>query len=159
MTGSHGSERRRVPVSSSVFVDTNVLVYLRDSSEVEKQRAAAQWMAYLWDTGRGRLSLQVLQEYYVTVTGKLNPGLPPQEAREDVVALRVWGPLPPDTELLQEAWTVEDRYGLSFWDSLIVASAHRLDCSVLLTEDLQDGQDLGGVVVQSPFAQGPDSGT
>jgi len=146
-------------VSSSVFVDTNVLVYLRDSSDPEKQRAAARWMAYLWDTGGGRLSLQVLQEYYVTVTRKLNPGLPPPEAREDVAALRVWSPLPPDTELLEEAWTVEDRYELSFWDSLIVASAHRLECSVLLTEDLQDGQDLGGVVVQSPFTREPDSGT
>jgi predicted nucleic acid-binding protein len=52
---------------------------------------------------------------------------------------------------MDEAWSVQDRFGLSFRDALIVAAARRLECGTLLTEDLQDGQDLGGVVVRSPF--------
>ncbi|MFO7893355.1 MAG: PIN domain-containing protein [Longimicrobiales bacterium] len=139
-----------------VFVDTNVLVYLRDSTEPDKQAATAEWMARLWDTGRGRLSVQVLQEYYVTVTAKLDPGLPAADAREDVVALRSWRPLEPGLDLLEDAWSVGDRYGFSFWDALIVAAARRLDCAVLLTEDLQDGQELDGLVIHSPFNHAPD---
>lgn len=58
------------------FVDTNVLVYARDISEPEKQRRASEWLAHLWRSREGRLSVQVLQEYYVTLTQKLKPGLP-----------------------------------------------------------------------------------
>lgn len=142
-------------MADRVFVDTNVLVYLRDSTEPEKQAGAAEWMARLWETGAGRISTQVLQEYYVTVTWKLDPGLPAAEAREDVLALRAWTPLEPGLDLLDDAWSVQDRYDFSFWDALIVAAARRLDCAVLLTEDLQDGQNLDGLVVRSPFLHAP----
>ena len=142
-------------MSGPVFVDTNVLVYLRDSTEPEKQRRVAEWMSHLWDTGEGRTSLQVLQEYYVTVTVKLDPGLPVEEAREDVLALRAWKPLIPDADLFEDAWAVEERYGLSFWDAMVVAAARRMACGVLLTGDLQDGQDLEGLAVRSPFSTDP----
>jgi predicted nucleic acid-binding protein len=142
-------------VSVLVFVDTNVLVYARDSTEPGKQARAAEWMARLWDEGSGRLSAQVLQEYYVTVTRKLDPGMPRAEAREDVDALRTWSPLVPDARLLDEAWAAEDRWGLSFWDAMIVAAARQLGCELLLTEDLQDGQELEGLLVRSPFALDP----
>lgn len=138
-----------------VFVDTNVLVYLRDSTDPDKQRRAAEWMAHLWESGSGRLSLQVLQEYYVTMTQKLEPGLTAEEAREDVVALGTWGPVATDMDLLESGWAEQDRYGLSLWDALIVAAARRLGCAVLLTEDLQDGQDLRGVVARNPFTTPP----
>lgn len=138
-----------------VFVDTNVLVYLRDSTEPEKQRRAAEWMGHLWESGEGRTSGQVLREYYVTVTAKLDPGLPPEAAREDVIALGAWKPLYADGDLFEEARAVEDRYGFSFWDALVVASARRLGCGTLLTEDMQDGQNLDGLVVKSPFGEGP----
>lgn len=143
-------------VPGPVFVGTNVLVYLRDSTEPEKQAAAAEWMGHLWQSGEGRLSTQILHEYYVTVTAKLDPGLPSEEAREDVVSLRAWNPLEPDPGILEDAWAVEDRYGFSFWDSLVVAAARRLGCRILLTEDLQDGQDLEGLVVRSPFTSRPE---
>lgn len=140
---------------TAIFVDTNVLVYLRDSTEPEKQRRAAEWMAHLWDSGSGRLSAQVLHEYYVTVTRKLNPGMPREEARSDIVALGAWNPLHPDADFLEDAWAVEDQHGFSFWDAMIVAAARRLGCSILLTEDLQDGQELANLVVRSPFTTSP----
>jgi predicted nucleic acid-binding protein len=138
-----------------VFVDTNVLVYLRDSRYPERQRQAAEWAAHLWEFGLGRLSVQVLHEYYVTVTAKLEPGLPVEEAREDVLALRAWSPLPMTVKLTADAWEVQARWGFSFWDSLIVAAARAQGCSRLLTEDLSHGQDLDGVRVVSPFLEGP----
>jgi predicted nucleic acid-binding protein len=134
-----------------VFVDTNVLVYTRDASEPDKQPRALEWMRLLWDSGSGRLSHQVLQEFYVTTTRKLRPGLPPEQARADVRDLLSWRPLTVDGDLLEAAWSIEDRFGLSFWDALIVASARTAGCRSLLTEDLQEGLELDGLRVVDPF--------
>jgi len=139
----------------SVFVDTNVLVYARDASESEKQPLASAWLETLWESREGRLSTQVLQEYYVAVTRKLDPGLDRAQARTDVRALEAWRPLDLDAPLLESAWEAEDRFGFVFWDTLIVAAARRLGCDHLLTEDLQDGQDLDGLVVIDPFRHEP----
>lgn len=140
---------------SPVFVDTNVLVYLRDSRDPDRQRRAAEWLGHLWESRLGRLSVQVLHEYYVTVTGKLKPGLPIEDAREDVLALEAWSPLPLTVALTEGAWNAQTRWGFSFWDSLIVASAQAQGCSILLTEDLSHGQELGKLRVVSPFLESP----
>lgn len=138
-----------------VFVDSNVLVYSRDRSESRKQERARSWLEGLWESRRGRVSAQVLEEFYVTVTRKLDPGLPAREARSDVRALGAWNPVSIDHSLLSAAWDIEDRYDFSFWDSLIVAAARRLDCGYLLTEDLQHGQELEGLQIVDPFQQAP----
>ncbi len=134
------------------FVDTNVLVYARDASEPKKQPRAAEWIQRLWQERSGRLSTQVLQEYYVVVTQKLEPGLPVERARADVRLLQAWQPVMTDGALLEGAWQLEDRYQLSFWDALIVAAAIRAGAQYLLTEDLQDGQEIDSVRVLNPFA-------
>lgn len=139
----------------NVFVDTNVLVYARDASETNKQPLAMAWMRALWESRQGRLSVQVLQEYYVTVTAKLNPGLERSVARADIRDMGAWNPLPVDSALLEDAWKIEDRYGFSLWDAAIVAAATRCGCRYLLTEDLQAGQDLDGTVVVNPFDSSP----
>jgi predicted nucleic acid-binding protein len=144
-----------IDVRSRVFVDTNLLVYHRDSRDAEKQRRAAEWMAYLWQTRSGRVSTQVLQEYYVTVTDKLDPGLSSEDARDDVQALGAWAPVESGLDLIEAAWQEQDRWGFSFWDSLIVAAARAQACSVLLSEDLSHGQDLDGLRVVNPFAEAP----
>ena len=74
-------------MAGETFVDTNVLVYSRDTSEIEKQQKARAWMAHLWMTRQGRLSYQVLQEFYVTVTEKLDPGLDRENAQREVRSL------------------------------------------------------------------------
>jgi predicted nucleic acid-binding protein len=134
-----------------VFVDTNVLVYARDASEPEKQPQAAAWIEHLWRTRTARLSFQVLHEYYAATTRKLKPGLTPDQARADVRDLLAWRPVPAGAELLEAGWSVEDRFGLSCWDALIVAAARVAGCEYLLTEDLQHGAELEGLRVVSPF--------
>ncbi len=129
-------------------------MYLRDSRDPTKQTAAAEWMGHLWSTRTGRVSDQVLHEYYVTVTGKLRPGLSIAEAREDVLALRAWQP-GPSRSLIEASWDEQDRWGFSFRDSMIVAAARAIRCPALLTEDLTDGQDLDGIEVVSPFTRLP----
>ncbi|MEW6282453.1 MAG: PIN domain-containing protein [Candidatus Eremiobacterota bacterium] len=142
-------------MSDRFFVDTNPLVYARDSSEAKKQPLAARWMRYLWQSRKGRLSFQVLQEYYVTVAGKLVPGLTIQEARAEVRSLLAWKPVAPDPSLLEVAWVLQDRHSISWWDALIVAAAARTSCPVPLSEDLQEGCDYDGVVVANPFRLAP----
>jgi len=138
-------------MSAKVFVDTNVLVYSRDASEPEKQQLAMAWMARLWESGRGRLSFQVLQEFYVTVTQKLKPGLEISRAQNDVRTLLAWRPIPVDARIMEGAWFVQKRYGLGWWDSLIVATAQQSNCRYLLSEDLQESQLLDHLEVINPF--------
>ena len=141
----------------SVFVDTNVLVYARDLSVPRKQERAYEWISALWTSRLGRTSVQVLNEYYVTVTRKLAPGLAASDARADVSDLRAWAPVPVSASLLDSAFATEDRFGLSYWDSLIVAAAQAANCEYLLTEDLQDGQLLDSVTVVNPFEHRPET--
>ncbi len=141
----------------AVFVDTNVLVYAKDTTELQKQPKAEEWLSQLWDSSAGRISVQVLNEYYDVTTRKLQPGLKPEEARADVRSLRAWRPLALDTSLLESAWRIQDRFQLSFWDSLIVAAAHASGCEYLLTEDLQHDAEFDGMRVIDPFVTDPQS--
>ena len=143
-------------MSAKVFVDTNVLVYCRDASEPKKQAQTSAWMAALWEQRTGRLSFQVLQEYYVTVTAKLSPGLSRELARREVRMLLAWRPLVVDERLLEGAWLLQDRHKLSWWDALIVAAAKSAGCRYLLSEDFQEGYDWGDMTVVNPFRTGPE---
>jgi predicted nucleic acid-binding protein len=142
-------------MSGTVFVDTNVLVYVRDRTDEDKQRRAAEWLASLWEARVGRLSVQVLQEYYVVMTRKLDPPRPQEEVREDVLALTAWRPTVVEPALMEQAWDIEDRFGLSWWDALIVAAALASRCRYLLSEDFQDGQVIDGLTIVNPFAHEP----
>jgi predicted nucleic acid-binding protein len=135
----------------TVFVDTNVFVYVRDAREKAKQQIAADWIARLWDSRSGRTSIQVLSEFYVTVTRKLDPGLKPADAWADVLSLLAWQPQAIDAALVRRARDIESHYRMSWWDSLIIAAAQAQDCAILLSEDLQNGGDFGGVTVRNPF--------
>lgn len=141
-------------MSGKVFVDTNILLYARDSGERKKQSIAQAWLSALWQQRRGRLSFQVLQEYYINVTQKLVPGLSVVRARQDVRNLALWNPIKADLTLIEAAWTLVDRYRFAWWDAQIVAAARRADCVLLLSEDMQHGLDVDGTRVVNPFAEG-----
>jgi len=138
-----------------VFVDTNVFIYALDEGDPHKQRAARNWRDTLWRTRRGRTSFQVLQEFYAKITKKWPETR--EQARAEVNDLLGWRPVVVDDAILRAAWKLQDRFGLSFWDSLIVAAAKFASCPYLLTEDLQSDQDLDGVRVINPFFCDADS--
>ena len=110
-------------MTARVFVDTNVLVYARDASERSKQPLASSWLEALWERRIGRLSYQVVNEYYVTVTRKLRPGLPPDVAKADIRDLLAWHPIAIDAEMVEDAWWLEQRFAIGYWDAQIVAAA------------------------------------
>lgn len=133
------------------FVDTNVLVYAYDADAGEKHEAARSHVQGLWQHETGRMSTQVLQEFYVTVTRKLGRPLPRRTAREIITTYRAWPIHRPDVDDVVAASELEERHQLSFWDALIIVSALRSGATSLLTEDLQDGRRFDGVEIISPF--------
>jgi len=137
---------------ATVFVDTNIFVYARDLAFAHKQSVAREWLERLWRDRTGRVSVQVLTEYYNTMTRKLRPRLLSEVAWEDVRALVAWRPHPMNVPILERGREIERRFSLSWWDSLIVAAAQIQDCTLLLSEDLQDGMSIGGVTILNPFA-------
>jgi predicted nucleic acid-binding protein len=114
-------------------------------------------MSHLWNMRAGRLSYQVLQEFYITVTEKLDPGLDREGARKDIRSLLPWRPISVDNRVFDGAWHIQDRFGLSWWDALIVSAAQVADCRYLLTEDLQDSQIFGNLQVINPFHMAPET--
>ena len=138
-------------MTGPVFVDTNVLVYRLDASNQSKHSRAEDWVAHLAHRRALRISFQVLQELYSTLTRKLSPAVDAEEARAIVRGLAGWQPVAVDLAILERAWRIQERYILSWWDALIVAAAHSCACSALLTEDLQHGQLLGQIRVIDPF--------
>lgn len=140
---------------ATVFVDASVLLYARDASEGERQARAMEWMTHLWNTRSGRLSYQVLEEFYLTATGRLDPGLTPREARDEVRDLLSWRPVALDQKVLEGAWSVADLHQLTFWDATVVAAAQTCGCRLLLTDAFEHGRELGAVEVVNPFAEEP----
>ena len=138
-------------MSGNCFVDTNIFVYFRDASEAEKQKTAAHWLKRLWERQEGRISWQVLNEYYVTVTHKLKPGLDRDMARSDVRILMSWNPVAVDGTIMEKAWGLQDHHNFSWWDALIIAAAVETGCTTLLSEDLQHGQAIHGLTIVNPF--------
>lgn len=138
------------------FVDTNLLVYYRDASEPVKQPIAAEWLTWLWDNKCGRLSFQVLNEYYVTVTQKLKPGLSREDARSDIRNLTTWQPIAIEQKIMELAWEVQAKHQFSWWDALIISAAQFADCRYLLSEDMQHQQQLNNLIIINPFQDSPE---
>jgi len=135
------------------FVDTNVLVYAYDVTAGKKREKAKNLLSTLWQSGEGSLSIQVLQEFYVTVTQKLFPPIPIDNAAQilaDFAQWRVYAPKPAD---LVAAIELQRRYQLSFWDAMIVLAARRLHCRKIWSEDLTDGAVYDGIAICNPFAE------
>lgn len=137
----------------SYFADTNLLLYSLDLRSPEKRARAAEWMDYLWASGCGRISWQVVNEFYVNAVRKI--GLPAKEARQVVTLFSKWKPGGVSMETVQQAWHWMDQAQLTYWDALIIASAERQGCAVVLSEDFQAGRRYGGVEVISPFKEPP----
>lgn len=131
------------------FFDTNVLVYTDDRSSPTKQQRAIELIAQHRHGGTGVLSLQVLQEYFVTVTRKLR--VDPQAARRKVELLAEFDVAAPGVADILAAIDLHRLHELSFWDALILRSANQAGCRVLFSEDLQEGREIDGVRVVNPF--------
>ena len=135
------------------FVDTNVLVYAHDRSDERKQAAARALLEVLWATRTGTLSTQVLQEFYVVATRRLEPPMRRQAAAEIVALYATWPVVQVDVPVIIAATELEATHRLSFWDALILEAARLSGASRVVTEDLQHGRRLAGVRIEDPFRE------
>ena len=136
-----------------VFVDTNVLLAADDAHNPTRQAQARAWIQALWRWRCGRVSTQVLNAYYVSATQHL--GMPQGDARAKLRRLQLWKPWQIDHQTVETAWGVEARFGLTYWDALIVAAAAQSGASHVLSLDLQHQQPIDGVTILNPFLAAP----
>ena len=135
------------------FLDTNILVYAYDSTAGRKHTQAMQLVEGCWENENGCLSLQVLQEFYVTITRKIMLPLEYQTARQIIADLAHWRVHAPGADDLLQALDLQHSHQLAFWDAMIVQSAICLGCKELISEDLSHGQIYGDVRVVNPFRE------
>jgi predicted nucleic acid-binding protein len=136
-------------MSARSFFDTNVLVYTDDKAAPTKQRQALHLVAEHRRTGTGVVSLQVLQEYFVTVTRKLQ--VDARTARRKVELFAEFDVARPDVADVLAAIDLHRLHGFSFWDALVLRSAKQAGCRVLFSEDLQGEREVDGVSIVNPF--------
>jgi len=131
------------------FLDTNILLYGYDRDAGIKREVALAQMQLGWQQiGSLAISVQVLQEFYVNFVR--SQGSHP-EASTIIEDLRLWPVIDNTQTLFALGLTIKERYDLSLWDAMIVAAARTSGAGELLTEDLNHGQDYGGVRVVNPF--------
>jgi predicted nucleic acid-binding protein len=132
------------------FVDTNVLLYAISSHPAEA--AKAERAAALLNEPDLAVSVQVLQEFYVQATRATAGVCLPHDTAVAFIATLERLPVQAVTlDLMKAALSTARRWQMSYWDAAIVEAARALDCDIVLSEDLQHGQDFGGVRVVNPF--------
>lgn len=136
-----------------VFLDSNILIYAHDQSAGARREVARELIERLWEERSGRLSVQVLQEFFVNVTRKLASPLDAGQAREVISDFSYWPVHRPGASDVLGAIAIHRYTGISFWDAMIVTSAASQHCEVLYSEDLNEGQAYDGVQIVNPFSQ------
>lgn len=134
-----------------VFVDTNILVYAFDQSDQKRQQKAATIFGELLDADRAVISVQVLKEFFVVATKKIDPPLSIPKAREIIEDLCVTRVVDDTLGLFRQALEICNTHGSSFWDANILAAAAASGCTRLCTEDMSHGQTIHGVKIWNPF--------
>lgn len=132
-----------------VFIDTNILVYAYDIQAGEKQEKAAALIEQLWDFRLlPSVSIQVLQEFYVTLVRK---NVKKDTAQKLVSTYLEWNVVDNNRLLVMSAFGEQKKFGLSFWDSSILAAARSAQCMELWSEDFNSGQSYDGVKAKNPL--------
>ena len=141
--------------TSGIFLDTNVLFYAYDIDSGEKHGRAGRIVESCFDSGRGRLSVQVIQEFAVNLWRILPAKTRAAAIAEIINPYVTWKIESPTQADILEALRIGGRYTLSFWDALILRAAKFSGAEWLLTEDMQHGQKIDGVKIYNPFKSAP----
>ncbi len=139
-------------MSAKPFLDSNIFIYSYDDRDLRKQSVAADLIRSVGISGEGVISYQVIQEFFNFALIKTSHKMRPDDAQHALV--RTFLPfltIHSSIALISEAIRIQERYRLSWYDSLIVAAAQQAACSTLYSEDLQHGQKFGSLTVHNPF--------
>ncbi len=138
-------------MTDKLFLDTNIIVYAYDNQTPEKQAKAQHLLKTAIQDETGVLSSQVLSEFLVVVTRKIKVPMSVDDAEKIIDILTILPVIDIDHLLVKRAIGILKAYGISYWDSLIVAAAERAECEIIISEDLNQGQRYEGVIVENPF--------
>ncbi len=144
-------------IREPVFVDTSVLILSEDGAQPEAREQVMAVLRLLWQQRRGRLSTQVLNDFYRLVTTRIQPPMPNGDARAEVRRYQRWQPWAIDHATVESAWSIESRFGLPYADALIVAAAKAQGCSRLLSLELKHELQLDSVQILNPLLMAPES--
>jgi len=134
---------------TKVFIDTNILVYAYDVQAGEKHKIAASIIERLWHFRLlPSISIQVLQEFYVTLVRK---NIKKDTAQKLVNTYLEWNVMDNNRLLLESSFIEQKKFGLSFWDSSILAAARGAQCVELWSEDFNSGQSYDGIIAKNPL--------
>jgi predicted nucleic acid-binding protein len=138
-------------MSEKTLVDSNVLIYAHDADSPLRQRQVAECLKRLWLSQTGRMSTQVLQEFYVNVTQKIRIPMAKPVTREVVRNYGSWvhSDITPATVI--RAAEISEIWKISFWDGMVFAAAEQSGASELLSEDLNDGLKVAGIRIVNSF--------
>ena len=135
------------------FLDTNILIYAYDVEAQDKHKKAKDIVYSFWNDHGALISTQVLQEFYVNVTKKMPQPLTLATARNIVEQYQVWPVITNTAQNIIRASEIQERYQLSFWDSLIISAAESGGARIILSEDLSHNQSVAGIRIQNPFVE------
>jgi predicted nucleic acid-binding protein len=138
-------------MKDKIFLDTNILIYAHDLDAGAKHDKALSMVKNIWEAETGVISTQVMQEFYVNVTRKISNPISPVQARGIILNYFSWQVELVEPHTILAASEIEEKYVLSFWDALIIATASQSEASKILTEDLNHGQIIEGVSIENPF--------
>ena len=136
-------------MKNKFFIDTNILIYSVDKFDKIKQKKARALLKEIAANDTGVISTQVLQEFYVAATKKLNAA--PLIVKEIINGFEKFEVVQITVEMIKDAIDVSLLNKISFWDALIVVSAEIAKCTALITEDLNSGQIIKGVKIINPL--------
>lgn len=134
------------------FIDTNIFVYTFDSKDSKKNSISRSLIQKALTSGMGVISYQVIQEFLNVATRKFKCPLTPADSRNYLQ--KILNPLwqvYSTIEMFEQAIEISERWKYGFYDSLIIAGAISSGCSILYTEDLQNGQKIQSVEIVNPF--------
>ena len=138
-------------MNGKTFVDTNILIYAHDKDAGNKHTIALELIKDLWEKRTGIMSTQVLQEFYINVTKKIPRPIKPLEAREIIKSYLCWDIRENTPSSVIRASEIEEKYRISFWDAMIVVAAYEAKADIVLTEDMNAGQTIEGILIKNPF--------
>ncbi|RZB37600.1 MAG: hypothetical protein SRB2_01144 [Desulfobacteraceae bacterium Eth-SRB2] len=126
-------------MKDKVFLDTNILIYAHDMDAGLTHDMALSIIEKIWEEEIGIIRTQVIQEFYVNVTRKISNPITPVQARGIILNYFFWQVEAIEPQTILSASEIEEKYIVSFWDSLIIATASQSEAGKILTEDLNHG--------------------
>jgi predicted nucleic acid-binding protein len=144
------SGKEKICMKDKIFLDTNILVYLFDNNFPKKKLITKKIIKAILRDSTPFISTQVMQEFYVTLTKKLN--VDPIVAKEALRYFENFDIVNINEKLIAEAIDCSIINQISFGDSLIVVAAESVKCNLLYSEDLNEGQIIRGIKVINPYS-------